>query len=167
MELPGSNYLYGLATISITFVGFSALLLVFRQTIGGSMTPYDRYFTLSFMLAGFIVTAGGLLPQLLALYGIAPIRIWRACSIIMALPIFLFVATTPARRRAASDAPIPPYIWGLLCFQLLAGVYLVFNAFGWPTGPDLAPYALAMTVMLFTTGVAYLVALGRALQPLN
>jgi hypothetical protein len=38
MELPGANYLYALATISVTFVGFSALLLVFRQTIGGKMT---------------------------------------------------------------------------------------------------------------------------------
>jgi hypothetical protein len=28
MELPGANYLYALATISVTFVGFSALLLV-------------------------------------------------------------------------------------------------------------------------------------------
>ena len=40
MELPGANYLYALATISVTFVGFSALLLVFRQTIGGKMTSY-------------------------------------------------------------------------------------------------------------------------------
>ena len=49
MELAGANYLYALATISVTFVGFSALLLVFRETIGGKMTSYDSYFTLSFM----------------------------------------------------------------------------------------------------------------------
>src|SRR5215467_7409856 len=40
MELPGASYLSALATISVTFVGFSALLLVFRQTIGGKMTSY-------------------------------------------------------------------------------------------------------------------------------
>jgi hypothetical protein len=28
MEIPGSAYLYALATVSITFVGFSALLLL-------------------------------------------------------------------------------------------------------------------------------------------
>jgi len=61
MELPGANYLYALATVSVTFVGFSALLLVFRETIGGRMTGYDSYFALSFMQAGFIVAAGGLL----------------------------------------------------------------------------------------------------------
>src|SRR5215471_15941048 len=52
MELPGANFLYALATISVTFVGFSALLLVFRETIGGRMTGYDSYFALSFMQAG-------------------------------------------------------------------------------------------------------------------
>jgi hypothetical protein len=44
MELPGANYLYALASISVTFVGFSALILVFRQTIGGKMTSYDSQF---------------------------------------------------------------------------------------------------------------------------
>jgi hypothetical protein len=44
MELLGASYLHALAAISVTFVGFSALLLVFRQTIGGKMTSYDSYF---------------------------------------------------------------------------------------------------------------------------
>src|SRR5215469_7608202 len=78
MELPGANYLYALATVSVTFVGFSALLLVFRETIGGRMTGYDSYFTLSFMQAGFIVAAGGLLPQLLAFYEMSHTSVWRA-----------------------------------------------------------------------------------------
>jgi hypothetical protein len=48
-SLPGANYLYALANFSITFVGFSALLLVFRQTNGGKMTSYDSYFKLAFI----------------------------------------------------------------------------------------------------------------------
>ena len=52
--LAGELFLYALATISITFVGFSALLIVFRQTMGGKLTPYDTYFTLSFIQIGFI-----------------------------------------------------------------------------------------------------------------
>jgi hypothetical protein len=164
MELPGANYLYALATISVTFVGFSALLLVFRETIGGKMTGYDSYFTLSFMQAGFIVTAGGLLPQLLAFYEMSHISVWRASSAIMAVPIFLFVIKSPARRRAATKEPVPFYVGLLLLLQFLAGVYLLLNAVGWPAPPNLAPFALALTVMLFTTGVAYLVALARALR---
>jgi hypothetical protein len=164
MELPGVSYLYALSTVSITFVGFSALLLVFRETIGGRMTGYDSYFTLSFMQAGFIVTAGGLLPQLLAFYEMSHISVWRAASLIMAVPIFLFVATVPGRRRAATKQAVPFYVGFLLVLQFLAGAYLVLNGVGWPAPPRLAPFALALTVMLLTTGVAYLVALAGALQ---
>jgi hypothetical protein len=164
MELAGANYLYALATISVTFVGFSALLLVFRETIGGKMTRYDSYFTLSFMQAGFIVTAGGLLPQLLAFFERSHASVWREASAIMAIPIFLFVATTPRRRRAASQEAIPLYVRLLLVLQCIAGVCLLLNAVGWPAPPDLAPFALALTVMLFTTGIAYLIALARALR---
>jgi hypothetical protein len=164
MELPGVSYLYALATVSITFVGFSALLLVFRETIGSRMTGYDSYFMLSFMQAGFIVTAGGLLPQLVAFYEMPPTQVWRVSSLIMAIPIFLFVATTPARRRAATKERVPVYVGILLFLQFLAGAYLVLNAVGWPAPPKLAPFALALTVMLLTTGMAYLIALARALR---
>src|SRR5215468_2955657 len=164
MELPGANYLYALATISVTFVGFSALLLVFRQTIGGKMTKYDSYFTLSFMQAGFIVTAGGLLPQLLAFYEMPNATIWRASSLVVAIAIFVFVAITPRRRRVATGLPIPFYVGLLLFLQFMAGVYLLLNAAGWPSPPSLAPFALALTLMLFTTGIAYLIALARALR---
>jgi hypothetical protein len=163
MDLPGANYLYALATISITFVGFSALLLVFRETIGGKLTGYDSYFTLSFMQAGFIVTGGGLLPQLLAFYDLSHTSVWRASSVIAAVPILLFVATTPIRRRRATSEPIPAYVWLLLFLQFLAGVQLLSNALGWPLPPGPASFALALTVMLFTTAIAYLVALARAL----
>jgi archaellum biogenesis protein FlaJ (TadC family) len=163
MELPGVSYLYALATVSITFVGFSALLLVFRETIGGRMTGYDSYFMLSFMQAGFIVTAGGLLPQLLAFYEMSHTSVWRASSLIMAIPIFLFVAMTPGRRRAATKAAVPFYVAFLLILQFCAGAYLLLNAAGWPSPPHLAPFALALTIMLLTTGAAYLVALAGAL----
>src|SRR5260370_4642744 len=101
MELPGANYLYALATISVTFVGFSALLLVFRETIGGKMTRYDSYFTLSFMQAGFIVTAGALFPHLLAFYGMSETSAWRSACAIMSIIIILFVANSPRHRQDA------------------------------------------------------------------
>jgi hypothetical protein len=116
------------------------------------------------MQAGFIVAAGGLLPQLLAFYDMSHTTVWRASSLIMAIPIFLFVAKIPGRRRAATKESIPFYVGVLLLLQFLAGTYLVLNAVGWPTPPQLAPFALALTVLLFTTGIAYLIALARALR---
>jgi len=104
------------------------------------------------------------LPQLLAFYGMEPASVWRASSVIMAAPIFLFVATTPRRRRHATNETAPLYVSLLLLLQFLAGSYLLVNAFGWPAPPGLAPFASALTVMLITTGIAYLIALARALR---
>jgi hypothetical protein len=91
------------------------------------MTGYDSYFTLSFMQAGFIVAAGGLLPQLLAFYEMSHTLVWRASSLIMAIPIFLFVAKIPGRRRAATKESIPFYLGFLLLLQFLAGAYLMLH----------------------------------------
>jgi hypothetical protein len=41
---------------------------------------------------------------------------------------------------------------------------MLLNAIGWPAPSNLAPFALALAVMLFTTGIAYLIALARALR---
>jgi hypothetical protein len=163
MELDGSVYLNTLATVSITFAAFSALLLIFRQAMGGTLTRYESYFVLSFLLAGFIVTAGALLPSLLALYGLAPTTVWRLSSIIMAIPVLVFVVTLPRRRRAASHHRVPPYVWILLCAQMLIVLYLVMNAIGTPVETGVAPYAAAMTGLLFSAGIGYVVALAAAL----
>src|SRR6185437_1546239 len=118
MELPGSGYLYALATISVTFVGFSALLLVFRQTAGGATTRYDGYFIMAFMQVGFIVTGGSLLPPLLALFELPEAAVWRASSAVAACLILLFVATVPGRRRAAVGGTAPLFVKLLLFLQL-------------------------------------------------
>jgi hypothetical protein len=164
MELAGSSYLYALATISVTFVGFSALLLVFRQTIGGTTTRYDSYFILAFMRVGFIVVGGCLLPPLLALFGLTESTVWRASSGGAAIPILLFVATVPRRRRAAVGGPAPSFVRLLLLLQLLMGLYLLANATPVSFAPTAANYAAAMAGMLFTSGIAYLMALDIALR---
>jgi hypothetical protein len=164
MDLPGSSYLYALATVSITFAAFSALLLIFRQAMGSGVTEYESYFMLTFIRSGFIVTAGSLLPPALALYGLSHSTVWRLSSVIMAILVLMFVVTLPGRRRAASRHRIPLYVWILLFLQLLLVCYLLLNAIGNPVAPGVAPYAAAMTGVLFTSGVAYLLALGVVLR---
>lgn len=162
MEPSGSTYLYALAAISVTFVGFSALLVLFRQARGEGMTRYESYFLLSFIQPGFIVTGGSLLPSVLALYGLPAPTVWRFSSIIIAIPILLFVATLPGRRRAATSAPMPPYVLVLSLAQLLIAAYLASSAAGAPVPAGVGPYAAAMTALLFTTAIAYVIALSVA-----
>jgi len=141
MELQGSSYLFTLATVSITFVGFAALVLVFRQAIGGEVTRYDTYFTLSFIQVGFIVTGGALLPPLLALYGWREDVIWRISSVVPAVFILYFVATVPKRRRAATNGSVPNFVLALLAVQVG-----VLDRGG-------AVYGSAMTAILFASGI--------------
>jgi hypothetical protein len=162
MEPSGATYLYALAAVSITFVGFSALLVIFRQARGEAMTKYESYFLLSFIQPGFIVTGGSLLPSVLALYGLPGPTVWRVSSIAMAIPILLFVATLPRRRRAATAAPIPRYVLALSLAQLLIALYLASSAVGTPVPVGIGPYAAAMTGLLFTTAIAYVIALSVA-----
>lgn len=164
MELPGSDYFYALATVAITFVGFSALLLFFRQTLGGGLTKYDAYFTLSFIEPGFIVSGGALLPPLLALCGLEQELVWRLSSALTAVLIVLFVATVPARRHAAVDEPVPVYVAALLVLQGLGALVLLGNAIGQPLAPGPGPHAAAITWELFTTAIAYLRALGISIH---
>jgi hypothetical protein len=164
MELVGASYLYALSTISMTFVGYARLLLAVREAPGTGVSGYDSYFTLSFMQAGFIVTAGGLLPQLLAFCQLPVPWVWRLSSAAIAIPIALFVAVTPRRRRKAVQEPVPLFIRILLGVQLLTALSLAWNATRVAEDSPLAIYAVGMTVMLFTSGIAYVIALGRALR---
>lgn len=167
MELQGTAYLYAVATVSITFVGFAALLIVMRQSLGGGLTAYDMYFTLAFIQVGFIVTASALVPPLLALYGWPEAVVWRVSSVTTAAAILAFVASVPGWRHAATGRPMPRFVWALLSLQAAAAGALLLNAarlFGDHGG---AVYGSAITVMLFASGVAYVLALNVILPELT
>lgn len=110
MELPGSAYLYALATISITYAGFASLIVVFRQTTTGKLTSYDLFFVRSVLLRSFTVIVCAMLPPTLALFDLPHPTIWRISSLIAGLLQAVFVLTWPMRRRSISDVPITKWI---------------------------------------------------------
>jgi hypothetical protein len=160
MELPGAAYLNTLATLSITFVGFSALLIFFRQTAGGGMSKYDNYFVLTFIQTGFIVTIAGIVPQVIAAFGTSEAFAWRAASGLIAVPLALFVATLPRRRRSVTGSAMPLGIKVPLAFQGLAALFLIANAAGVPHQPGFPLYGAALAILLITAMIAFLFALG-------
>ena len=79
MELQGAGYLYTLATLAMTFVGFCAIVLIFRQSMGAESSKFHRYASHVYIELGFISAAFAMLGPLLAgraLFEIAPAR-WR------------------------------------------------------------------------------------------
>jgi hypothetical protein len=77
MEMEGATYLYTLATLMVTFAGFSALLFVIRQAAGAKLSLLDRFIVRNVMTYTFVLTAAALLPALLALFGVGETWIWR------------------------------------------------------------------------------------------
>ena len=103
MELPGSSYLYTIATLSITYAGFAALIVIFRQIIGGGVSSYDAFVIRSVLMRSFIIAFSAMLPPTLALFDLSQSVIWRISSLFAALLLGLFNLTFLARRRAATQ----------------------------------------------------------------
>jgi hypothetical protein len=162
MELPGSSFLLTLATISITFVAFSTVVVVFRQAQGANLMDYELVLLRMFLVSGLEATVFSLLPPLLGLFGLAPALIWRTSSLAFALVLiwrglyFRRVQHPFDRRRR---------------FDLLYAVYaaiilgLLMNAFGVPMQPGAGLYALAATWLLVNAIIVFVLTLQRFLNP--
>ena len=113
MELKGATLLYTLATVMITFAGFSALLYVVRQAAGAKLSLLDRYIAKNVLSYTFVLTAAALLPALLALFNMEETSIWRISGVLFGLPMLSLQATYPLRRRKAVGTPPPPAIYAI------------------------------------------------------
>jgi hypothetical protein len=160
MEPEAASYLFALGTISTTFVGFSALIMMFRQTAGSGLSPLDSWITMVFIQLGFIVTAGSLLAPLLALCGVPASLVWRICSGIVGVTVGVFAASYPARRHAVAGVAAPWYVWGNLTLLALCTIALIANTVGSPLAPNSGTFSFCLTVVLFVGGIGYLNALG-------
>jgi hypothetical protein len=103
MELPGSSYLYTIATLSITYAGFAALIVIFRQIIGGGVSSYDIFIIRSLLMRSFIIAFSAMLPPALALFDVSQSFIWRASSLFCgssAELIYSDISSKTTRRNA-------------------------------------------------------------------
>ena len=156
VELPGAGYFYTLATIAITFVTFSSLLIILRQTLGAGLSTYDSTVTRFFMELGFIVIAGALLPPLLAICEAPPDVIWRVSSGLTGAILLTRILTWPAQRRKVL-ARQPPALAALyMSVGIFTALLMIGNAIGIPWHPAMRFHAIGVTLMLFTTGAAFL-----------
>ena len=99
MDFKGASLLYTLAGLMITFAGFSTLLLALRPAAGAKLSLLDRYLAKTVMTYIFVLTAGALLPGLLALFDVPEDWIWRGSGVLFGLPMLSLQITYPRRRR--------------------------------------------------------------------
>ena len=164
MELKGEPLLYTLAGLMITFAGFSALLLALRPAAGARLSLLDRYLAKTVMTYIFVLTAGALLPALLALYDMQEKWIWRGSGVLFALPMLSLQVTYPRRRRIVVGKGPPPAVFAVLVVVgsavTLAMVGYVLVGFQYSA----AAYTTALTIDFFTVVFGYVIALDVIMQ---
>ncbi len=159
MEIKGVVFLYTLSGLMITFAGFSALLWAVRQAAGAKLSPLDRFIAKTVMTYIFILTAGALLPALLALYDLPEKWIWPGSGLLFGLPMLYLQATYPGRRRKVVGQGPPPVIFAV--FVLFGSAVtlgmLGYVLMGFPYGS--AVYVTALTIDFFTVIFSFLAAI--------
>jgi hypothetical protein len=164
MEVKGAVLLYTLASLSVTFAGFSALLLAIRQAAGGRLSVLDRFLAKTVLTHIFLLAAGALLPPLLALYDFAESWIWRTSALLFGLPM-LFVLLTYSRRRRKAVGKGPPRVVFAVFVVFGAAVLaamMVYVLAGLPYSA--AAYVTALAINFFTTAFAFITAMDVILQ---
>src|SRR5208282_1408318 len=145
MEFKGATFLYTLAGLMITFAGFSVLLLTLRPAAGSKVSVLDRYLAKTVMTYIFVLTAGALLPALLALYDIPESWIWRGCAVLFGLPMLSLQVTYPRRRRNVVGKGPPPPIFAVL---VVFGSAVTLAMVGYVS--DGLPYSAAVYITAVT-----------------
>ena len=164
MELPGSGYLFTLAVLAITFVGFTAIVVILRQSAGGKFLPIDAVVARLFMVWGFTVTYAAMLPVVLAVYELKPAAVWQISNIVAGAFLLAANASYPFLRRRATGEATPVHVQLHVAFALLTGLVLLLNAL--EPFPHVVPaiYLSAITVYLLHASFAFVQHFGFMLE---
>jgi hypothetical protein len=118
MELPASGYLYTLALLAMTFVGFTAIVMIVRQSLGNSLSRYDALAARFFMVWGFVIAYSAMMPPLLAMFDVRHAVIWGASSAVGGLLLLSLSLSYPILRSRATGGRAPSFVR----YQSTAGV---------------------------------------------
>jgi hypothetical protein len=150
-----SDYLFRLAALSLSFVGFSAIVVTLRGALGGELS--DRHIRLVrlYIEGGLLVTALAVVPPLLNLVHVSDAVIWPVSSAVAGLVFTLVLLIQFRRRRTIEPGRFPAWVVFIYALSILAVAGLWFNVAGIPIAPNAGPYAVALTWALFIFGFIF------------
>ena len=155
MTSAESDYLLRLATLSLSFVGFSAVVVTLRGALGGELSDRHLRLVRLYIEGGLLVTALALLPSLLNLLHVPDAVTWRLSSVAAAL-IFTFVLLIQfRRRRTVEPGRFPGWVTILNAVSIVAVAGLWLNVAGIPFPPSVGPYAVVLTWALCSFGFIF------------
>jgi len=150
-----SDYLLRLAALSLSFVGFSAVVVTLRGALGGELSDRHLRLVRLYIEGGLLVTALALIPTLLHLLHVPDTVTWPLSSA-AAASIFTFVLLIQfRRRRTVEGARFPPWVIIIFAVSILAVAGLWLNVAGFPFPPSVGPYAVVLTWALCVFGFIF------------
>lgn len=164
MEVKDASLLYTLATLMITFAGFSSLLLALRPAAGAKLSRLDRYIAKTVITYVCVLTAAALTPALLALYDVPDEWIWRISGVLFAVPMLSLQASYPYRRRKAVGSGPPAAIWAIFVVLGSLVTLTMLGCIVLGLQYSAAVYITALTIDFFTVIYGYLAALDIVMQ---
>jgi hypothetical protein len=164
MEVEGAVILYTMAGLMVTFAGFSALLLALRQAAGGHLSRLDRYLAKTVLTQLFLLSAGALLPPVIALYDTPDTWVWRISAVLFALPMLYLLLSYPHRRRKVIGHGPPLMV--LVIFVVFGSAAIIAMLVYVLSGlqHSAAAYISALAINFFTTAFAFVTALDVIMQ---
>jgi hypothetical protein len=148
MEMPGALYLFNLSLLAFAFATVSALVMLFRQSMGGRLSNFDVYLITSFVSLGFAIGFVAILPALVVLFDPGEALHWSIAGVIGAVCLTAVSVNLLRKRIVATQSRTPPLVLAAFATHWVTSALLLINAaVSAIRGPGL--YATAVTASLF------------------
>ena len=155
MTSPESDYLLRLASLSLSFVGFSAVVVTLRGALGGELSDRHLRLVRLYIEGGLLVTVLALIPSLLNLLHLPETVTWPLSSAAAASIFSVLLLIQLHRRQAVESGRFPPWVVVIYAVSTVAVAVLWFNAAGIPYPPNVGPYAVVLTWALCVFGFIF------------
>ncbi len=150
-----SDFLFCLAALSLSFAGFSAVVVTLRGALGGEISDRHLRLVRLYIEGGLLVTALALIPALLNLLHVSGSVIWPVSSAAAASIFTVLMLAQIRRRRVVEAGRFPPWVVIIYAISLITVAGLWLNAAGTPFPPNVGPYAVALTWALCVFGFIF------------
>ena len=150
-----SDYLFRLATLSLSFVGFSSVVVALRGALGGDLSDQHLRLVRLYIEGGLLVTALALVPALLTILRMPDTLTWPLSSAIAAAILSIVLVIQYRRRRDIEPERFPAWVTVIYVVSILMVAGLWCNIAGFPFAPSVGPYAGILTWALCVFGFIF------------
>jgi hypothetical protein len=167
MELSNAAYLYTLALIAIGYVGFTAIVLILRQSLGGALSSLDALVARLFMVRGFVVTYLSIVPMLLASFELSHTTVWQVSSAIGGLSLVTVHVGYQVLRGRITGEPTPSHLWFYTISGFTFGIVLLANALALIPSALAAIFVVGVTLDMMQASIAFVHHFGFMIRELQ